>query len=120
VASFNVIDVGELEGEGPGGMVRKVRRALGALAFGVNYFTFPPNQEGREHDHADSGQEEVYFVVKGSGRMRIDGEEIELKPGRFVRVDPASTRVPISGEDGLELVTFGAPLDGKYEPPAWG
>jgi mannose-6-phosphate isomerase-like protein (cupin superfamily) len=120
VASFNVIDVGELEGEGPGGIVRKVRRALGARAFGVNYFTFPPNQEGREHDHTDSGQEEVYFVVKGSGRMRIDGEEIELKPGRFVRVDAASTRVPISGEEGLELVTFGAPLEGKYEPPSWG
>jgi len=115
-----VVDVGDLEGEGPGGMVRKVRRALNARAFGFNYFTFPPNQEGREHDHAEAGQEEVYFVVAGSGRMRIDGEEIELKPGRFVRVDPASRRMPISGDDGLELVTFGAPLEGKYEPPDWG
>jgi mannose-6-phosphate isomerase-like protein (cupin superfamily) len=118
--AYSVVDVGDLEGEGPGGMVRKVRRALDARAFGFNYFTFPPNQEGREHDHAEAGLEEVYFVVTGSGRMRIDGEEIELKPGRFVRVDPASTRVPISGEDGLELVTFGAPLEGKYEPPDWG
>ena len=115
-----MVDVGDLEGEGPGGMVRKVRRALNARAFGFNYFTFPPNQEGREHDHAEAGQEEVYFVVAGSGRMRIDGEEIELKPGRFVRVDPASRRMPISGDDGLELVTFGAPLEGKYEPPDWG
>ena len=40
-------------------MVRKVRRALGARAFRFNYFVFPPNTEGREHDHADSGQEEV-------------------------------------------------------------
>jgi hypothetical protein len=52
--------------------------------------------------------------------MRIDGEEIELKPGRFVRVDPESTRMPIAGEEGLEFVTFGAPLEGKYEPPDWG
>jgi mannose-6-phosphate isomerase-like protein (cupin superfamily) len=117
---YSLVDVGDLEGEGPGGMVRKVRRALDARAFGFNYFTFPPNQEGREHDHAAAGLEEVYFVVKGSGRMRIDGEEIELKPGRFVRVDPTSTRMPISGDHGLELVTFGAPLEGRYEPPEWG
>ena len=52
--------------------------------------------------------------------MRVDGEDVELRPGRFLRVDPASTRVPVAGDDGLEFVTFGAPLDGKYEPPAWG
>jgi mannose-6-phosphate isomerase-like protein (cupin superfamily) len=120
VAGYELVDVGDLEGEGPGGMVRKVRRALDAKAFGFNYFVFPPNQEGREHDHADSTMEEVYFVVKGSGTMRIDGDEVELRPGRFIRVDPASTRVPVSGETGLEFVTFGAPLDGQYEPPSWG
>ena len=32
-------------------------------------------------------------------------DEIELKPGRFVRVDPGSTRVPVAGDDGLEFVT---------------
>lgn len=117
---YSVADVSELEGEGPGGMVRKVRRAVEAHAFGFNYFVFPPNQEGREHNHADSQQEEVYFVVRGSGRMRIDGEEVALRPGRFVRVDPASTRLPISGDEGLEFVAFGAPVDGKYEPPSWG
>jgi mannose-6-phosphate isomerase-like protein (cupin superfamily) len=120
VPGYDVVDLSELEGEGPGGMVRKVRRALGAKAFGFNYFVFPPNQEGREHDHGDSSMEEVYFVVKGSGTMRIDGQEVELRPGRFIRVDPASTRVPRSGDDGLEFVTFGAPLDRPYEPPEWG
>jgi mannose-6-phosphate isomerase-like protein (cupin superfamily) len=120
MASFDVVDLEQLTAEGPGGMVRKARRALGARAFGFNYFTFPPDQEGREHDHAEADQEEVYFIVKGSGRMRVDGEEIELKPNRFVRVDPAATRVPISGAEGLEYLVMGAPLDGTYEPPAWG
>ena len=101
-------------------MVRKVRRALGARAFGVNYFTFPPNTTGREHDHAGADHEEVYFVVRGSGTMRIDGEEVELRPGRFLRVDAAATRMPTSGEDGLEFVAIGSPLDGAYEPPSWG
>ena len=118
--SFDVVDLESLEGEGPGGMVRKVRRALGARAFGCNYFTFPPGAVGREHDHADSNQEEVYFVVRGSGTMRIDGEAVELRAGRFLRVDPASTRVPVAGPDGLEFLTVGAPLEGRYEPPSWG
>jgi mannose-6-phosphate isomerase-like protein (cupin superfamily) len=118
--AYTLVDVSDLQGEGPGEMVKKVRRELGARAFGFNYFTFPPNQEGREHDHAEADMEEVYFVVKGSGRMRIDGEELELRPGRFVRVDPSSTRLPISGENGLEFVTFGAPIAGGYEPPEWG
>jgi uncharacterized cupin superfamily protein len=120
MASFDVVDLDGLEGEGPGGMVHKVRRALGARAFGVNYFAFPPNTAGLEHDHAEAGQEEVYFVVRGSGTMRIDGEEVELRPGRFLRVDGTATRMPTSGEDGLEFVAIGAPLDGAYEPPSWG
>lgn len=82
--AYTFVDVDSLEGEGPGGMVRKTRRATGARAFG------------------------------------IDGEDVELRPGRFIRVDPGSTRVPIAGEDGLEFVTFGAPLEGSYEPPDWG
>jgi mannose-6-phosphate isomerase-like protein (cupin superfamily) len=81
---------------------------------------FPANVEGRQHDHADDNHEEVDFVVKGSGRMRIDGDEVELRPGRFIRVSPSSTRVPVSGDDGLELITVGAPLDRLYEPPSWG
>jgi len=40
-------------------MVRKIRRALDAKAFGFNYLIFPPNQEGREHGHGDSNLEEV-------------------------------------------------------------
>lgn len=120
MTSYSIADVEELDAEGPGGVVRKVRRALGAKAFGFNYFKFPPNQEGIEHSHAKDGQEEVVFIVKGKGTLKVDGEEIELKPGRFVRLSPGATRQPKSGSDGLEFVTFGAPVDGSYEPPSWG
>ena len=120
MAAYDVVDVNEIEGEGPGGMVRKARRAVGARAFGFNYFVLPPNQQGREHDHAEEGQEEVYFVVRGSGRMLVDGEEVDLRPGRFIRVDPPATRLPIAGEDGLEFIAFGSPIDQPYQPPAWG
>ena len=46
--AFSYVDVDELEGEGPGGAVRKVRRELGARAFGFNYFTLPADAEGLE------------------------------------------------------------------------
>ena len=117
---FSFVDVDTLEGEGPGGMVRKLRRSLGAQAFGFNYVTIPPGVTGREHDHAEENLEEVYFVVRGGGVMRVGGEEVELRPGRFLRVDPETTRVPTAGDEGLEFVTFGAPLAGAYEPPPWG
>lgn len=118
--SYTVADLETVESGGPGGMVRYVRRALGTRAFGINHFTIPPGTEGREHDHADSNQEEVYVVLRGSGAMRIDGEDVELRAGRLVRVDPGSTRMPLAGPDGLEFITVGAPLEGGYEPPPWG
>jgi quercetin dioxygenase-like cupin family protein len=120
MSDFDFVDVGELAGEGPGGMIRKARRAVGARAFGFNYFILPPNQGGREHDHTETNQEEVYFVVKGSGTMRVNEDEVELRPGRFVRVDPTATRLPTAGADGMEFIAFGAPIDTPYEPPDWG
>ena len=117
---WDAVDVKALEPGGPGGMVRFVRKALGARAFGFNYFTLPAHAVGREHDHADTNLEEVYVVLEGSGVMKVDGEEIDLRPGVFLRVDGTSTRVPVAGEDGLEFVAFGAPVDGHYEPPPWG
>jgi quercetin dioxygenase-like cupin family protein len=117
---YSYVDVADLKGEGPGGAVRKVRRALGARAFGFNWFELPPGIEGREHDHAENGQEEVMLVLEGSGVLRVDGEELELRRGRFVRIDSDSVRCPVAGPEGLTFVTFGAPLEGGYEPPLWG
>ena len=110
--AYDVIDVNELEGEGPGGMVRKARRAVGASAFGFNYFTFPPETGGPRAQPLGNGHEEVYVAIRGSGVMRVDGADVEMKPRRFIRVDPGSTRMPTSGPDGLEFITFGGPQNG--------
>ena len=117
---FDVVDVDELEPSGPGGVVRKVRRALGTRAFGLNYFEFPPDHEGHEHDERESGHEEVFFCVAGSGHIRIGAETVELRAGRFVRIDPEPRRCPVSGPDGMAFVVVGAPIEGAYEPPSWG
>jgi mannose-6-phosphate isomerase-like protein (cupin superfamily) len=120
VSGYSVVDVNELPGEGPGGVVRKLRRELGATAFGFNHFRLPAGATGNEHHEAEDRQEEVYVVLAGSGVMRIDGEEVELRPGIVLRVDPEATRVPTAGDEGLEFVAFGAPLDKPYIPPDWG
>lgn len=120
MAGYSVVDVADLPAEGPGGAVRKVRRALGARAFGFNYFELPPGAEGLEHDEVASGQEEVMYVVAGSGRLRVEGDEVDLVPGRFVRLDPAAVRCPVAGDEGLTFITFGAPIEGDYIPPGWG
>lgn len=51
---------------------------------------------------------------------RVGGDEVELRPGVLLRVDPETVRQPVAGDEGLEFVTFGAPLDSSYEPPEWG
>ncbi len=56
---FTVVDVDELEPAGPTGSVRFLRRALGATAFGFNWFELLPGAAGPEHDETGSKQEEV-------------------------------------------------------------
>jgi mannose-6-phosphate isomerase-like protein (cupin superfamily) len=112
---YSVVNVDELEGEGPGGAVRFVRRNLGAQAFGINWFELPPNAVGHEHDEAESQQEEVNVIVRGSGVYRVDGEDVPVRVGTVLRFDPETTRVPIAGPDGLTMVAVGA-RRGSYEP----
>jgi mannose-6-phosphate isomerase-like protein (cupin superfamily) len=112
---YDVVDVTSLDGEGPGEAVRFVRRRLQATAFGINWFELGPGQSGREHDETATGREEVYVTLPGSGTMTIDGDEVELRPGTFVRVDSTSTRVPRAGDQGLVFVAVGAPPDRPYE-----
>ena len=70
---YSIVRVDEIEGSGPGGAVRFVRRELGVEAFGINWFELPPNAEGFEHDESETQQEEVNVIVRGSGVYRIEG-----------------------------------------------
>jgi mannose-6-phosphate isomerase-like protein (cupin superfamily) len=112
---YSVVNVDEIEGAGPGGAVRFVRRELGVAAFGINWYEIPPNAQGREHDERETGQEEVNVIVRGSGVYRVEGEEIPVRTGTFMRFDPETTRVPVAGPEGLTMIAVGAPR-GSYEP----
>src|SRR5688572_31194274 len=77
-------------GEGPG--FRKVRRALGVTAFGVNAIELPPGFETGRHFHDE--QEELYFFHRGRIEMSFgDGSSRLLGAGGLARVDAATVRM---------------------------
>lgn len=112
---YSIVNVEDVEPAGRSGAVRFVRRELGVEAFGINWFELPPDAEGVSHDEADSGQEEVNVVVAGGGIWRVDGEEVAVRAGTFLRFDPDSVRCPVAGPDGMTFVAVGA-RPGSYEP----
>ena len=84
---YRVLDVSTLEGR------RKlVASGLEAAAIRMNQFDNEPNQAGKEHDEQASGQEEIYTALEGAGVVVVDGDEVPLEPGRYVLVEPGSTR----------------------------
>lgn len=100
-----------------GGAFKLARAELGITSFGMQVIDLPPNlTEGYpEHDHAESGQEEVYLALRGSGTMTIDGEAVELTPEVMLRVGPGARRRLTTGPEGLRLLALGAVPGSAYE-----
>jgi mannose-6-phosphate isomerase-like protein (cupin superfamily) len=102
--------VGSLDGIGKGPGFRKVRKALGVTAFGVNAVVLPPGYTSGRHMH--ERQEELYFVHSGTIEFTFnDQHKHVLGPGGLARVDPATVRSfrNVSGsEDAVYLCVGGA------------
>jgi uncharacterized cupin superfamily protein len=93
-------------GEGPG--FRKIRRALGVTAFGINAIVLPAGIETGTHWHDE--QEEVYFVHRGKVEFEFgDGSKVMLGPGGLVRVDAATPRKMrnVGDEDAVYVIAGG-------------
>jgi quercetin dioxygenase-like cupin family protein len=90
------------------GRRKQIARALEARAVKLNQFDSQPGQAGFEHDERESGQEEVYIPLRGSGVLRVDGDEVPLEPGRYVLVEPEATRQVVAGPHGLSYAVVGA------------
>jgi mannose-6-phosphate isomerase-like protein (cupin superfamily) len=114
--SYTLLQAGDVE---PAfGMFRKMRRALDVEGFGINQVELPAGASGQEHDEVQSGQEEVYVVLAGSGTMRVDGEDIPVHPGTWIRIDAASTRLPVAGPEGLIFIAVGGRPGHGFVPRA--
>ena len=91
-------------GSGPG--FRKIRKALGVEAFGVNAIVFPPHYEGPEHYHET--QDELYFVHKGRIRVDVAGESRELgEGGLFHASSTTPRRISNVGDDDAIVYIVG-------------
>jgi mannose-6-phosphate isomerase-like protein (cupin superfamily) len=71
--------------------------------------------------HRHETQEEVYVVVAGSGRFKLEDDVIDVGRWDALRVDPEVTRGVEAGPDGMDLLAFGAPgiPDAQQEMGWW-
>jgi len=117
MSSYTVKRIDEMETAFGGGM-RLARAALGVTSFGMQVEEFPPNfDQYPEHSHDEDGQEEVYFVLRGTGEIEIDGEWIAIDPETVVRVGPGVTRRIFPGPEGVRILALGGVPGAAYEAP---
>jgi len=87
---------------------RAATKPLGLEHSALSYQRVPPGYRF-PYGHTHETQEEVYVVVRGSGRMKIDDEIVELAEWDAVRVAPDTWRGYEAGPEGLEILVIGAP-----------
>ncbi len=96
------------------------REELGAQTTGLSYQVLKPGKRsafGHTHEEA----EEVYVVLSGSGRMRLDDDIVEISELDAIRVAPKVKRAFEAGSNGVALLAFGPRHegDGAMDPEFW-
>ena len=106
-------------GLGDDAEARFAKEDLQGESTGVSHHRLKPNKRqpfGHRHEKA----EEIYVVISGSGRMKLDDEIIEIETLDAIRVEATVTRGFEAGESGLEIIAMGARHDGDGEVvPGW-
>jgi uncharacterized cupin superfamily protein len=103
------------------GFCRLVRPGLGLSAFGANIMNLPADYATKSHDEAESGQEELYVCLDGSGAIRLDetDEHLPLDSEHLAAVGPGVARTLESGPQGLRVLIIGSAPGRPYQPPGW-
>jgi uncharacterized cupin superfamily protein len=110
----DVDDAAASFGLGDGLEARFARKALGLSNFGLSYQKLAPDFR-MPFGHTHGEQEEVYVVLRGSGRIKLDEEIVELAEWDAVRVPGDVARALEAGADGMEIFAIGAPLANDTE-----
>ena len=90
------------------------RKPLGLQDGGFSYQKLAPNRPGAD-GHRHRAQEEVYVVLAGSGRVKLEDEVRDLRQWDVLRVAAPVARGFESGPDGLELLAIGFGESGDTE-----
>jgi mannose-6-phosphate isomerase-like protein (cupin superfamily) len=95
---------------------RSARVPLGLENSGLSYLRVDPNYRV-PFGHKHNVQEEVYVILSGSARLKLDDEVIELKPMDAVRIHKDTMRNFEGGPEGVEVLAIGAPNTGPGDGP---
>jgi mannose-6-phosphate isomerase-like protein (cupin superfamily) len=123
---YSQINLAEIEDVAPANgfadrwQARAARTALSAQQTGLIHFRLLPGKRSPfVHRHASA--EEIYVVLSGSGRLKLDDEIVNVRPLDAIRIAPQVARAFEAGSDGLELLAFGPhhPGDGELVDDDW-
>ncbi len=105
------------------GVAKLVRSGLGLTAFGVNVLDLGPDYTTSDHTESESGQEELYVVLRGAATMLVglpgEEEQVELTPEIVARVAPEARRLFRTGPEGARILIVGGTPGRAYEPQEW-
>jgi len=113
----DVEDMGPKFGYAPNLQARFAGAVLGLEKSGLSFQRLAPNFR-MPFGHKHKQQEEVYVVVCGSGRLKLDDEIVDVKELDVVRVPGEVMRAFEAGPDGIEVLAFGAPNTGPPQEDA--
>ena len=117
MADYTLVNLKEVEDQAPNfGLspqleARMARVALGLENSGVSYQRLAPNFRV-PFGHKHKNQEEIYVLVGGSARIKLEDEVVDLKPFDAVRVPKDTMRGFEAGPEGAEFIAIGAPNTG--------
>jgi mannose-6-phosphate isomerase-like protein (cupin superfamily) len=100
---------------------RFARSAIEGKTLGLSLFTLAPNFR-IPFGHKHAGQEEVYVIVRGSARVKVEDEVVELGEWDAIRFGKDTMRNMEAGPDGVEYIAFGAgddPREAEMAPGWW-
>ncbi|MCW2983687.1 MAG: cupin protein [Conexibacter sp.] len=89
-------------------------RDLDAEKTGLAFMRVKPGQRqafAHRHDEA----EEIYVIIGGSGRIKLDDEILDVSAMDAIRIAPGVARALEGGPEGVEYLAFGPHYEGDGE-----
>src|ERR671939_362233 len=120
MADYTIVNLSEAEDHAPRfGFAERQEarfpwRELGATSTGLAFHRVKPGKR-QAFAHRHESAEEIYVILSGAGRMKLDDEVREIHPLDAIRVAPKVARAFEAGPEGLELLAFGPRREGGGE-----
>jgi mannose-6-phosphate isomerase-like protein (cupin superfamily) len=102
-----------------GPVLLPLRYTLGLRAFGANAWTAPVGKQAVPRHMEDSGDEELYVVVRGRATFTVDDETLDAPTGTLVHVPNGVVREAVAEEPDTIVLAVGATRGEAYAPRGW-